>query len=397
MTVLISLKNVHKAYPLYTGATTGLRGLWRSLSGHRPQTQPVLQDINLEVQRGSSLGIIGENGAGKSTLLKLISGVLTPTAGEVQVNGRISALLELGGSFHPDYTGYENIELAAALQGMSRQEIRRHLQQIIEFADIGEHIQQPLKQYSSGMITRLGFAIATAIKPDLLITDEVLAVGDESFQKKCIQWMQAYLNEGGTLLLCAHGMFHIQTLCQQCAWIKNGRIAQYGDSFAVTQAYLAYHQSKQNSANTPDKTSQPSSAHYLVKRVYLQDAQGQMIDQLPMLAALTVSGELYSPDQRAPVVTFGIVRVDGTAVYGSYSNTQPDTVWMLNEHHFAFRLHFASLALLPGQYHFKLCTMDPEGLRVFHCQSQPLRITGQTRDQGLCYLSHQWLTQLDIA
>lgn len=391
MTALISLQNVDKHYPRYTGATTGLHGLINGLLA-RPQAsdaKAILRNINLEVQRGSSLGIIGENGAGKSTLLKLIAGVLKPSAGTIRVNGRISALLELGGSFHPDYTGYENIELAAALQGLNQREIRRNLPKIIEFADIGDYIQQPIKHYSSGMVARLGFAIATAIKPDLLITDEVLAVGDESFQKKCIRWMQDYLNEGGTLLLCAHGLFHIQTLCSQCAWIKDGRIHHYGDSFEVTQAYLAYHQAKQNACDAASHP--PSAASYSLQSLALHQADNTPTDSLPMDAALTVSGEVYSPDQRPPVVTFGLVRIDGTPVYGSYSNEAEYQPTPLQPHCFGFKLYIPALPLLPGQYSVKVCTMDPEGLRVFDCRSQPLRITGKTRDKGLCHLAHHWL------
>jgi lipopolysaccharide transport system ATP-binding protein len=150
--------------------------------------------------------------------------VVKPSTGQVVVNGRIGALLELGSGFHPEYSGLENIHLAAALMGMSNAEIDRKLDSIIEFADIGSHIAEPIKHYSSGMVVRLGFAVATAMQPDILITDEVLAVGDESFQKKCIRWIEGYLSQGGTLLLCSHSMFHIQTLCQKAVWIHDGQM-----------------------------------------------------------------------------------------------------------------------------------------------------------------------------
>src|SRR6185295_4191863 len=139
------------------------------------------------------LGIIGENGAGKSTLLKIVAGVIQPTRGVVAVGGRVSALLELGSGFHPEYTGLANIELAAALLGLTPRELAQKREEIIAFADIGEHIHDPIKHYSSGMVVRLGFAVATALAPDILITDEVLAVGDESFQKKCIAWIEDFL------------------------------------------------------------------------------------------------------------------------------------------------------------------------------------------------------------
>src|SRR4030095_290065 len=187
------------------------------------------------------LGVIGENGAGKSTLLKIVAGVAPPTRGSVQVNGRVGALLELGSGFHPDYTGLANIDLAAALLGLAPDEIDEKRDEIIAFADLSEHINDPIKHYSSGMVVRLGFAVATALRPHILITDEVLAVGDESFQKKCIAWMEEYLSDGGTLLLCSHSMYHIQKLCRHALWLKGGRVERYGNAADVTQAYLVYH------------------------------------------------------------------------------------------------------------------------------------------------------------
>ncbi len=195
--------------------------------------------------RGESLGVIGENGAGKSTLLKIIAGVIPPTRGTVAVNGRVGALLELGSGFHPEYTGLANIELAAALLGLAPSEIADKRAEIIAFADLGDHIRDPIKQYSSGMVVRLGFAVATALAPDILITDEVLAVGDESFQKKCVAWMERYLGGGGTLLFCSHSMYHVQKLCRHALWIKGGQVERYGTAAEVTQAYLAYHEAKE--------------------------------------------------------------------------------------------------------------------------------------------------------
>ena len=176
-----------------------------------------LDGVSFELKRGESLGVIGENGAGKSTLLKIVAGVIEPTRGTVAVGGRVGALLELGSGFHPEYTGLANIDLAAALLGLTPREIAAKRDEIIAFADIGEHIDEPIKHYSSGMVVRLGFAVATALAPDVLITDEVLAVGDESFQKKCIAWMERYLADGGTLLLCSHSMYHVQKLCRERA------------------------------------------------------------------------------------------------------------------------------------------------------------------------------------
>ena len=205
---LVRLSGVTKDYPKVATDGDRLRTLASLLlrRGEPPHFR-ALDGIDLEVRAGESVGLIGENGAGKSTLLKVIAGVARPTRGTVEVRGRVSALLELGSGFHPEYTGRENIFLSSAMMGLSHREAREKVGAIVDFADIGEHIDEPIKHYSSGMVVRLGFAVATALRPELLITDEVLAVGDESFQKKCIQWLEGYLDGGGTLLLCSHSMF----------------------------------------------------------------------------------------------------------------------------------------------------------------------------------------------
>src|SRR6266496_3799927 len=219
-----------------------------------------LDEVSFDVAAGESLGVIGENGAGKSTLLKIVAGVITPTRGQVEVRGRVGALLELGSGFHPEYSGLDNIDLAAALLGLSPDEIAAKRDEIVDFADIGDHIRDPIKHYSSGMVVRLGFAVATALTPDILITDEVLAVGDESFQKKCVAWMERFLDDGGTLLLCSHSMYHVQKLCRSALWLKDGRVERYGAAAEVSQAYLAYHEEKTAASKRPTGTHDARAA-----------------------------------------------------------------------------------------------------------------------------------------
>ena len=239
---LIRIEHLSKIYPIASTPRERFQTLVALLSGRCPPRHfNALDDINLEVRRGESLGLVGVNGAGKSTLLKAIAGVVKPSAGSIHVHGRISALLELGAGFHPQYTGRQNVHLATALLGLSERETRDKMDSILAFADIGEHIDQPIKHYSSGMVVRLGFAVATVVRPDLLITDEVLAVGDESFQRKCVAWMRRFLDDGGTILLCAHSMFQIQKLCHKAAWIHGGRLRAYGDAMQVTKDYLGWH------------------------------------------------------------------------------------------------------------------------------------------------------------
>ena len=345
-----------------------------------------LDAVSFDLAAGESLGIIGENGAGKSTLLKIVAGVITPTRGRVDVRGRISALLELGSGFHPEYSGLANIDLAAALLGLTPHEIAAKREAIVAFADIGEHIHDPIKHYSSGMVVRLGFAVATALRPDILITDEVLAVGDESFQKKCIAWMENYLADGGTLLLCSHSMYHVQKLCRAALWLKDGRMVRYGPAGEVAQAYLAYHEEK--SARTGQPIAAPlarEAGYYAIQSLRLDPPE-----RLAAGATLVVAGEVYSPDDRAPVVLVGLVRADGTPIYGIATEMDGVAPERVGAHRFAFLLTFPELPLLPGKYLVRAHALDPEGVRLFDNVEQAFVVEGASRELGFVRIAHGW-------
>ncbi len=350
-----------------------------------------LDDVSFEVAAGESLGIIGENGAGKSTLLKIVAGVITPTRGQVEVHGRVGALLELGSGFHPEYTGLANIDLAAALLGLSPGEIASKREEIVAFADIGSHIHDPIKHYSSGMVVRLGFAVATALTPDVLITDEVLSVGDESFQKKCIAWMEGYLDGGGTLLLCSHSMYHVQKLCRSALWLKDGRIERYGSSAVVTQSYLAYHEEKAAGARRPIAVTRAAAAGvYAIRSLALDPGSRLEIGQ-----ALTVKGVVLSPDGRVPVILLDVVRADGTPVYGISSDMDDVAPKRIDDGQFTFSLSFPALPLLPGKYLVRAHALDSEGVRLVDNVEQSFIVEGQTRELGLVRIAHRWHTGVD--
>ena len=387
--VLAETQNLGKSYPLVFRSRDRLRALLSLLSGSgRAESVSVLKDVNLRVSRGESLGLIGENGAGKSTLLKLLTGVLTPSSGSVRVNARVGALLELGAGFHPEYSGRDNIALAAALYGLDSAETRAKLPQIIEFADIGRYIDEPVKHYSSGMVVRLGFAVVAALHPDLLITDEVLAVGDEAFQKKCVRWIEDYLSGGGTLILVSHSMYHIQKLCRQALWLKHGEVAASGDVYAVTQAYLAYQESK-SAAAAPDRASllgQNPEFHLL--DLSLNGTTTPLA--LAQCTDLRVRARVHSREGRAPVVMFGIVRADGTPIYGVSSEMDGVRPVRESENVYCAEIVFPELALLPGSYVVKAHPLGPEGVRLFDTLERGLTVAGASREFGLVRLRHEW-------
>ena len=205
-----------------------------------------LKDINLDIKKGEVIGIIGRNGAGKSTLLKLLSQVTNPTSGEIKIKGRIASLLEVGTGFHPELTGRENIYLNGAILGMSKIEITSKFDEILDFSEIGSYIDSPVKRYSSGMMVRLGFAVAAYLEPEILVVDEVLAVGDADFQKKCIAKMKEVASEGRTVLFVSHNMTSIRNLCERGVVLESGKVKFTGSSIDAISYYLSQNEKKDN-------------------------------------------------------------------------------------------------------------------------------------------------------
>ena len=386
---LLEVEHLGKAYPRAGDPRARLSALLRGIAGKPVARTPVLEDVGFQVRRGESLGIIGENGAGKSTLLKLVSGVLHPTSGRVVRSGSVGALLELGAGFDPERSGRDNIDLAGELMGLDQEQLRERHEAIVAFADIGRYIEEPVKHYSSGMTVRLGFAVIASVRPDLLITDEILAVGDESFQKKCIRWIEEYLDQGGTLLLVAHSMYHVQKLCRHALWLRDGRTHAYGDVFDVTQDYLAYHERKSARELGADIEKAYDGGEYRITAARLNGSEDTAL-VLAAADALDVEVEIFSPDGRAPQFAFGVVRADGTPVYGSSSEIEAVTGHAHGPRHVRYRVVLDLGPLLPGGYTLKLHATDPESLRLFDTVERGLTIRGATRELGMVRLLHRW-------
>lgn len=236
----VRLENVVQRYRVIRERPDSLREAFTKLFRQpKPREFEALRDVSLEVHDGEVLGIIGRNGSGKSTLLKLIAGVYKPSAGRVDVRGSVAALIELGAGFHNDLTGRENIVLNALLLGLTRKQISEREQKIIEFADIGEFVDSPVKQYSSGMFMRLGFAIAVEVNPDILLVDEILSVGDAEFQEKCDQRMDEFRQQNKTIVLVSHDLAVVRRLCTRVLLIDHGAIVADGAATDVLEKYEA--------------------------------------------------------------------------------------------------------------------------------------------------------------
>lgn len=251
----ISVTNLGKAYKQYP--TRWARLTEWLLPGHQPRhsLKWVLQDISFTVQLGEAVGIIGINGAGKSTLLKMITGTTQPTTGSVRISGRVAALLELGMGFHPDFTGRQNAFMAGQLLGYSMEEITCLMPEIEAFAEIGDYIDQSVRVYSSGMQVRLAFAVATAVRPDILIVDEALSVGDAYFQHKCFSRIRRFQDQGTTLLFVSHDLAAVRALCARAIWLDNGTVREGGETKTVLDAYATALYAKEQDVDNAAKQS----------------------------------------------------------------------------------------------------------------------------------------------
>lgn len=253
MVSIISVENLTKKYKLYDKPSDRLKEALNPFPKKYHKDFYALKNVSFEIKPGESIGILGKNGSGKSTLLKILTGVLNLSEGKVQVNGRVSAILELGAGFNPELTGLENIYLNGTLLGYSQKQMDQKIEEIIDFADIGDFIYQPVKMYSSGMFARLAFSVAINVEPDIMIVDEALAVGDIAFQHKCIRKLTKMMKSGVTVLFVSHDIGAIKSVCQKCMYLKDGVLEAYGDASEVCDIYLKEMRTNVYITESPDK------------------------------------------------------------------------------------------------------------------------------------------------
>lgn len=346
--IVISAENLSKEYRIGTinhGVLfRDLQSWWAKMRGQEdPNTKiqasgskpangyfKALDNVSFEVQQGEALGIIGRNGAGKSTLLKILSRVTSPTQGVVRLKGRVASLLEVGTGFHPELTGRENIFLNGAILGMTKKEIAKKLDEIIDFAGVEQFIDTPVKRYSSGMYVRLAFAVAAHLEPEILVVDEVLAVGDAQFQSKCLGKMRDVGKEGRTVLFVSHNMGAIEQLCTSALLLKNGAIAQIStDVVSVVKNYVFAHDSSESPRCWLNPgTGEFDNDYFKPLKFYFTDADGNEIKQMPVRNDdniwITVVGEVRRLDP-ATYFGVGVFTETNTFLFGSmFFDTHPD-------------------------------------------------------------------------
>ena len=393
---VIEINHLTKKYDMYKKPSDRLK---EALSPTRKTYHEVfyaLNDVNVKVEKGEMIGFIGENGSGKSTILKIITGVLTPSEGEVKIEGNIAALLELGSGFNPEYSGYENIFLNGMVLGYSREEMAEKVDDIINFADIGDHLYQPVKTYSSGMFVRLAFAVAINVDPDILIVDEALAVGDLEFQLKCMEKFTELRNAGKTILFVSHDVNAVRRFCDRVYWLKNGVVEAEGETMEITETYENF--LKKKSLKTVDRensSSEDFSAYDIVevKSAELLDGHLQPLEIVEQDSKVVIKVVYNVKDDsiNKPVLGVAIRTVDNNYVCGLNTLLDEESIpWKKGEN--VFYLEYEKMALLGGEYYFDVALFEENATvpLVYKTRYLTMFISGKYVGEGIVVLDHKW-------
>jgi lipopolysaccharide transport system ATP-binding protein len=370
-----------------------------------PKWHWALRDINYSVKPGECVGIIGNNGAGKSTLLKILSRITDPTEGFVNVRGRIASLLEVGTGFHPELTGRENIYMSAAILGMTRAEIRARFDQIVAFAEIDQFLDTPLKRYSSGMQVRLGFAVAAHLDPEILIIDEVLAVGDMAFQKKCLGRIDEFGRSGRTVLFVSHNMAVVQNLCTKAIVMREGRIIFAGDTRSAVNHYVNFvsTQNESNGSHVVDLTSALGRWARCIPTLRKLEVYTGDASPCNGFVAIGASLKLVVTFRLAPPtpdfeIRLNLVDIFGQIIFHACSGFEPHRSWGASSGEQTISCEIRSLQLTPGEYRIDLAIMNAS-MELLDFVEGAFRVTvidadyygtGRVPEWGLCVLEQRW-------
>lgn len=415
---VLHVEHVGKEYKLYDAPKDRLKALLTGRSTHRSHW--ALQDISFDLHRGQCIGVIGDNGAGKSSLLKLIAGTLQPTTGTLSREGRVTAILELGAGFHPEFSGRENLYFGGSLIGISHAEMTRLERDILEFSELGEAIDRPVKTYSSGMSVRLAFALVTAVEPDLLIIDEALAVGDQNFQKKCVQRIDAFRRNGCTILFCSHSLYHVRHLCNVALWLDGGRVKAFGNTESVLSSYEVHVRSRDTTTIAPTldlsadavqtgngapaeaaptaDAAPPASAAAgqaaaMAKLVSVEVAN-LGAGEPPLLESrdlvVTVMAQLTSSEQ--PSIAVMLEQSHGVGITSVATHAEGVVPTELEPGLWSATLSFPDLPLHSGDYVVSAYLFDTQGLVVYEqwMRCVEFKLVAPSLTPGLVHLPHHW-------
>ena len=381
---MLRVSHLTKAYRIYDHPTDRLM----ELLAHKTRYKDffALKDVNFTLERGKSLGIVGENGSGKSTLLQLIAGVLTPTSGDVEYHGNVLGLLELGIGFHIEFTGRQNIFLYGDILGLSRALIKSKLDEIISFAELGEFIDRPLKTYSTGMRMRLAFSLLAALDPDILIVDEALTVGDNYFQKKCLDHIMKIKEAGRTIIFCSHSTYQVGMFCEETLWLRQGAVEKHGDTLHVLAAYEAYQLRKGEQTDHEGRTRYANAPVRITSLEILNNMPISRGEDLRLrIHTEAISNEL--PFHIMVSLKFGADF--GVYATGTHLSGKPPIRGRQRE----IIVTYPKIPLMGGYYWFHVRAFDDQGMIIYHEKilfDPELEVRKENNERGFCYLDNQW-------
>ncbi len=385
--------------------------LERSLVGGLAEKDsiPALSDVSFTVERGEAVGLVGSNGSGKSTLLKIVAGILRPTRGSCEVRGRTAALIELGAGFHPEISGRENIYINGAVLGLSRREIERRYEEIVEFSGLADFIEEPVKNYSSGMYVRLGFAVAIHTDPEILLVDEVLSVGDESFAHRCLRSIEEFLAEGNTLLLVSHSLELVESVCDRAVWIERGRKKLEGHPRRVVDAYRqsvaeAEGRAHQEAKEKPQETGKEGATQEAAGPILRWGSGEASIDEVRLIAGgeeryhlRTGEDVSFRIEGRAhrdlDDVVFGVAvsTPRGIEVWGSNTDLDGHAPARLAAGDVVAEVHCGDLRLAPGEYLLDVAVHARDGTPYdYRRRLLTFSVTAAERGIGIYFPRHTW-------
>lgn len=390
--IAINLTNISKRYKIYEKP---IDRLLQMLPWNRNKMLGeefwALKNIDMQVLHGEVIGIIGKNGAGKSTLLQLVCQTLEPTSGERDIDGKIAALLELGSGFNPEFSGRENVYMSAAIAGLSREETDRKYDAIVEFSGIGEFIHSPVKTYSSGMMVRLAFAVATSVEPDILVIDEALSVGDGAFARKSFDRIMQLKESGCTILFCSHALYQVEVLCQKVMWIDKGEIKAFGEPSGVVNMYQKYLDGMDGDFLEVQNTT---SSHARIKkiRVFSDDGQEGDLKLMSEVSTLSVAVSFVS-DVSLPIPSVAIVITDDVGKNITSCGTFYDGVKLELDANGEgnVSLTFAKIGLRKGRHYLHVLLMCENAIHIYESvQCASLDVTQKGSEVGLVALPREW-------
>lgn len=392
--IAIRIENLSKVYKIFDRPIDRMKEALHPFHKRYSRDFYALKNISFTLKKGETLGIIGKNGAGKSTLLKIITGVLTPSSGHIEVNGRIASLLELGAGFNPEMTGIENIYMNGTLMGYSKEEMDERINNIVSFADIGDFINQPVKMYSSGMFARLAFAVNAFVEPDILIVDEALSVGDNAFQIKCMKRMKELMEGGTTILFVSHDINAVRRFCTKAVWVNDGNIKVMGEVNWVVDKYVEFLKIKDIKINKKKSTVNDAIiAEILSVNVYTDN--DIMVDEVSfdMSIFIEIKYKVLKNNLKNVVLGIAIRSIDDEYICGLNTLLDKKTIpWNLGINSMILKYPMG-LRVLGGEYYFDVALIEETATIPIQYLSRvkKIKIKSDYKGEGIFIIPHDWL------